>query len=507
LPQLRLTHGVQDPVWGRIEITEAELGVLRTSAFTRLNRISQLGMGSFVYPGASHTRTSHSIGALHMSDRIGRSLGLDEKEILTYRFAALLHDIGQFPLSHCIEKVYKKLASEETTMDGLVDNTLASSDVGTDLSIVQQFVAERSRSKAISDKKLGSELRHRDPGLAKAIDASGIDQDELDAWLPPEDPQTEHHDAGHQRSPDIRGLLTSSDFDCDRMDYIRRDAEGAGVNFGIFDTDFLIRSLFRARSPRRSSANDVESTVEPVTQGPIVMSDRIAIRERGMAPLDDYITSRFNMYTRVYFHKTTTALELMAQSLYHELAKLDFVYPTKEALYELVGTRRFYGFDDSFFWQAIFAASELDDHPEVASIANRLVNRKPLKLAYERLVPLPISKLIAKLQLYDENVITSLADEAGVGSRALIFHLSSDIDRRPDTSNGLLGGPHTLPMPVGAEGEILELSDFRHLSITNFDQATYKWLRVYFWDPDDPLSEPGDETLARIAHVLSTHLT
>ena len=50
--------------------------------FQRLRRIRQLGMGSLAYPGADHSRYSHSLGVMQtarrMLEQLGRSFNIEE---------------------------------------------------------------------------------------------------------------------------------------------------------------------------------------------------------------------------------------------------------------------------------------------------------------------------------------------------------------------------------------------------------------------------------------------
>lgn len=98
----RFTRVINDDVYGAIPLTEAEWDVINTRAFQRLRGIRQLGLSSYVFPTAEHTRFSHSLGVLFIMGRITvhlREKGiLEEEDIRILRMAALLHDIGHYPL-------------------------------------------------------------------------------------------------------------------------------------------------------------------------------------------------------------------------------------------------------------------------------------------------------------------------------------------------------------------------------------------------------------------------
>lgn len=100
---------VRDPIHGDIRMTDYEWQILGTPEFQRLRHIKQLGFANLVYPGAEHTRFSHSIGALFMADKImqsievmGRTRVLPE-ERLAVRIFALVHDISHICFGHTIE--------------------------------------------------------------------------------------------------------------------------------------------------------------------------------------------------------------------------------------------------------------------------------------------------------------------------------------------------------------------------------------------------------------------
>ncbi|MFM1872454.1 MAG: hypothetical protein RL398_1876 [Planctomycetota bacterium] len=106
---------LRDPVHGDIELHPHELRLVDTAEFQRLRGIKQLGSASVVYPGAVHTRFEHSIGTLHLCDRLltacNRNAARDpagchhvtEDERRILRVAALLHDVTHIPYGHNIE--------------------------------------------------------------------------------------------------------------------------------------------------------------------------------------------------------------------------------------------------------------------------------------------------------------------------------------------------------------------------------------------------------------------
>ncbi len=100
---------VNDPIYGLIEIPSGIIyDLIEHPYFQRLRRINQLGLTHFVYPGATHSRFSHSIGAMHLTCQalnILRSKGVEitDKEAEAVTIAILLHDLGHGPFSHSLE--------------------------------------------------------------------------------------------------------------------------------------------------------------------------------------------------------------------------------------------------------------------------------------------------------------------------------------------------------------------------------------------------------------------
>lgn len=103
------TKIINDPVFGFINIPgEFIFRIINHPYIQRLNRIRQLGLAFYVYPGAVHTRFHHSLGAMHlMSEAIAqlRSKGhaISDAERDGAMACILMHDIGHGPFSHVLE--------------------------------------------------------------------------------------------------------------------------------------------------------------------------------------------------------------------------------------------------------------------------------------------------------------------------------------------------------------------------------------------------------------------
>lgn len=224
---------INDPVHGFIKIPQGLLlDIIQHPLMQRLTRIKQLGMSSFVYPGAQHTRFQHSIGAFHLTSEA--MLALSQKGIFIFdseaeavEMAILMHDIGHGPFSHVLE------------------NTLISGISHEDISLRMM-------------EQINSDLSGQ---LTLALN---IFRNEY------------HKKFLHQ--------LISSQLDMDRLDYLRRDSFFTGVQEGVVGCARIIKMLN-------------------------VVEDNLVIDEKGIYPIENYLTSRRSMYWQVYLHKTVVACE------------------------------------------------------------------------------------------------------------------------------------------------------------------------------------------------------
>jgi hypothetical protein len=179
----------------------------------RLHRIMQLGPALRAYPGATHTRASHSIGVYHLCRRLlihltgqGADGWLSAGGVFSFLCAGLLHDAGHFPYAHSL----KELSLEEH--ETLTAKIILSEPVK---SLVAATGADPALSAAIVDKNLpgrGTELLF------------------------------------------YRKLLSGC-LDPDKLDYLNRDAQYCGVPYGAQDVDFILSRLH----PHAERGVDIDS--------------------------------------------------------------------------------------------------------------------------------------------------------------------------------------------------------------------------------------------------------
>ena len=183
---------INDPVFGFLSIpNDLIFDVLQHPYVQRLSRIRQLGLSYLVYPGATHSRFGHSLGAMHLMHEAITSLRLKgveitDEEATSAMIAILLHDIGHGPFSHVLE---------HTIVDGVTHE---------DISLLMM-------------ERINMDLHGR-LDMAIAIFKNEYSKHFL-----------------HQ--------LISSQLDVDRMDYLCRDSFFTGVQEGRVASERLLKML------------------------------------------------------------------------------------------------------------------------------------------------------------------------------------------------------------------------------------------------------------------------
>jgi HD superfamily phosphohydrolase len=216
-----------------------------TPEFQRLRRVRQLGLAYFAYQTAEHSRFTHSLGAFHLATRILERLAskyeISDQDRFAVRVAALLHDVGHGPFSHVIESTLG-FHHEDFTIEAILNE----------------------------DTGVGKLLKEFSADLANDV-AAIIRGDFRRMAL---------------------GQLVSSQLDVDRMDYLLRDSLMTGVKYGIFDLEWVLKS--------------VEINEE---------TDQLYVSARGIYAVEDYLQARYYMFRQVYFHRTLRAAEAVLHSL------------------------------------------------------------------------------------------------------------------------------------------------------------------------------------------------
>jgi HD superfamily phosphohydrolase len=180
---LKPSFRTRDPLLGDIKANAIELSIIETPEMQRLRRLKQTGFLDMVYPGATHSRFSHSLGTMQISKEIFNNIyGKDNEELY---LAALLHDVGHAPFSHTSDELLKKYLGKTHEIIG----------------------EEKIREGRIKDIISGAGLSFA--RFVKYFRGEGF------------------------------GEIFAGTFGADRIDYLSRDAYYAGVNYGVIDQQRL----------------------------------------------------------------------------------------------------------------------------------------------------------------------------------------------------------------------------------------------------------------------------
>lgn len=267
-----MAQRIRDPLHNLIEFDDGELErtlwrVTQTRPFQRLRRVKQLGFSDLVYPGASHSRLAHSVGVFSTARQlmeVVRKAGIqqDSRENIALA-AALVHDLGHGPFSHAFETVGKRL-----------DLKLADHEHVSDLLIRNGEVAQ-----------VLNEM-----GSGFAIDVADMVKKEGRIT--------------------VHNAVVSSQFDADRLDYMRRDRLMTGTQHSAIDFTWLIANLEIASLP---TGVDEEQT------GSV---DTFVIGSKAIHAAEAYVLGLFQLYPTVYFHKATRGAEKLFTELLVRIVEL-----------------------------------------------------------------------------------------------------------------------------------------------------------------------------------------
>ena len=257
LDETRFSEAIRDPVWRHIWLTPEFRDITLSEPFLRLYRIKQLGPTEYVYPGASHSRASHSLGVYHVALRLLRVLlghGADRwvtaEGCASFLVAALLHDLGHFPFTHSLKELplddHESLTGRAILTDRL----------------------------SLLIKKAGGDPEMTATIVDKSRNLPGGSGDETTFF---------------------RKLL-SGVLDPDKLDYLNRDAYYCGVPYGIQDTDFILSRVM----PDREKG--------------------ITLDRRAIMSVESVLFSKYLMYRSVYWHRQVRmATAMMKKTLFAAL--------------------------------------------------------------------------------------------------------------------------------------------------------------------------------------------
>lgn len=299
------------PVHGSIAFTNEEKKIIDSQPFQRLRGIKQLGLLEFVFPSATHTRFTHSLGVMHISDQILKSLlhkstADATKQSRQYllrivRLAGLLHDIGHGPFSHLFESCYPKFKLNADNLGSYFKKTLEWLKISDleDKILNHEFLSVSIIYKLSQDGVL-SESIARDvcSFITKGVEHS---KDLENALI-----GISHSikNSSKNNSYNLKNVITnvvSGQLDADRIDYLLRDSYFTGVNISKLNLKHLLKSL------------DIEFMKE---------KDKFiyTISPSAVLQVEQALVSRAQMFNNVYLHRTSFVFQANLKILINKMS-------------------------------------------------------------------------------------------------------------------------------------------------------------------------------------------
>lgn len=340
----------------------------------RLTRIKQLAHSYLVYPSAVHTRFEHSLGILHIADRMCSCFNIDNERREVIRSAALLHDVGHGPFSHLFEDVLTRINGkdfdhEDITKAIIQDDNQISAILKGDIQGEQKLPDIHSKILNIFDKKA-------------------------------------------QVSDVVAKFIISSQLDADKMDYLRRDSYHTGSTYGIFDLERILSTL--------RLASEIPGKEVPV------------ILEKGIPALESFRLARYSLYTQVYQHHA----RLCADQMFLRALELAIFKEKKipQKRFKFKGREKefledYLQYDDSSIYELVLNKCQNNHDSFAFQIMSDLKNRQLFKRAYEKdLDEMSITKIMEfeKDPSAIEKAEKEIAGSAGVSPELIIVYVQSE---------------------------------------------------------------------------------
>lgn len=304
-PRLTESKVVNDSLWGTITLRAIEAILLDSPLYQRLRLIRQLGVAHYVYPGATHARLEHSLGALHQASIILDSLKRSTPAIAPYltddwtnaiRVAALSHDLGHGLMSHVSEHAAREHFDSER--------------------LESEFAAENGLEKARLSEIAAFYIIDSEP--YRALFAAALQA--ADDHIGPPDPIEVMKKAiiGLPIHDNILQLyeLISGPFDVDKLDYMPRDAGKAGVPV-VTDIPRLIGKIQVVQKERTQLPTRYARAIQERGQETFFL---IGIGVSGARTLDELLFGRILLHDKIYRHHKVRAAESMVGILLKNLA-------------------------------------------------------------------------------------------------------------------------------------------------------------------------------------------
>jgi deoxynucleoside triphosphate triphosphohydrolase SAMHD1 len=341
---------IKDIIWGMIELDSTGVALLDTPILQRLRSIRQTGFTYLVFPAASHVRFEHSLGVLAVAsqyiDSINKSAvqprifadglstaGIEPKLAMDIKHAALLHDIGHFPLSHVLEGIFESEPS--TFLIGNVSVRDFEIEVMSVLPDVKSRLSEKLSVAILLSprfKRLYTALRRDEWAIYRV--SCLVSGAPLDANQP-----------GYSQ-------LISGAVDCDKVDYLLRDSFMCNVPVAIDKARLFLNSALVSCQPNTIKKLSEKGVLSLQTQfdKPALT---LVLNSSGIDTIEEVAFARATLYERVYRHAVTRNAERILS-----IALADSTKRASDPTFWLEALNSFTMTDDTLLQRVLEAASE-----------------------------------------------------------------------------------------------------------------------------------------------------
>lgn len=376
------------PMEHTAEVTEQAL--IDTPWLQRLRYIAQLQTARWVFPGAEHSRFQHSLGAMHVAGRFARQLYPSLRALeptcpsLPYvesllRMAALLHDVGHGPFGHFFDEHH------------LAQYGIGHEEVGRQLILCELGTLLKGLRRSPSGPFAAHEVL--DPQyVAYVMQKKAPDDNQMPRWL-------------RYLKPVLSGIYTA-----DNLDYVLRDAYMCGVAIGPVDLERLLHYTMLS---------------EP----------GLTLHKAGTGALTMFLQARLYLYSNVYLHRTSRALDLHLQEIFPDT--MQYMMPANP----LTMLARYRRLTD---WSVLETVRDWENAPEppkrrLSAEWNQLLRREvKWKMAYDATLLVRSFERRTTLPLTPDYLLARLRQALPAAQRTLAFHLDV-VTQDPRNIN-----PHTL---------------------------------------------------------------
>jgi HD superfamily phosphohydrolase len=188
-----------------------------------------------------------------------------------------------------------------------------------------------------------------------------------------------------RRGPEtVYGSIVSSQFDADRLDYIRRDGLMTGTRLARVDFEWLLANLEIGELPRQAANGPEEAQT-----GQLPRPKTLVLGPKAIYAAESFLVGLFQMYPTVYFHKTTRGAEKLARFVLERVAMLvakegasTVGLPQDHPLVVFFknpnSSQALSDLDDAVVYGA-FSALRASGDPLIANFSKRLLSRRLFK--------------------------------------------------------------------------------------------------------------------------------